>query len=99
MSNKFNPNDFREADISHVDYDTQVIFFNIIKEEVASLNLQEDILPEKVFVQQYAQKILDIIEMAAGSIVPAQDYLCYMYKKGIPGLLPRNLVRALTALI
>lgn len=94
MTKAFNPDDFREADISHVDYDTQVIFFNVIKEEVASLNLQEDILPEKVFIQEYAQKILDIISMAAGSIVPAQDYLCYMYKKGIPGVLGRNLVRA-----
>ena len=94
MGEKFSLEDFKAADISKIDYDTQVIFFNVIKEEVASLNLQEDILPQNVFLQQYAQKILDIIEMAAGSIVPAQDYLCYMYKKGIPGVLSRNLVRA-----
>ncbi len=90
----FKASDFQEADISHVSYDNQVIFFNVIKEEVASLNLQEDILPADVFMQQYAQKILDIIDMAVSSVVPAQDYLCYMYKKGIPGVLKKNLVRA-----
>lgn len=90
----FDPQDFQASDISHVDYDTQVLFFNVIKEEVATLNLQEDQLPERVFADLYEQKLMDIVEMAAGGIVPAQDYLCYTYKKGIPGVLPRNLVRA-----
>jgi len=90
----FDPQDFQASDISHVDYDTQVLFFNVIKEEVATLNLQEDQLPEDVFAEMYEQKIMDIVEMAAGGIVPAQDYLCYTYKKGIPNILPRNLVRA-----
>lgn len=94
MPMDFDPQDFQESDISHVDYDTQVLFFNVIKEEVATLNLQEDQLPEPVFADLYEQKIMDIVEMAAGGIVPAQDYLCYTYKKGIPGVLPRNLVRA-----
>lgn len=90
----FDPQDFQALDIGHVDYDTQVLFFNVIKEEVASLNLQEDHLPEPVFREMYEQKLMDIVEMAAGGIVPAQDYLCYTYKKGIPNVLPRNLVRA-----
>lgn len=94
MSANFDPQDFQSADISNVDYDTQVLFFNVIKEEVATLNLQEEQLPEQVFAELYEHKLMDIVEMAAGGIVPAQDYLCYTYKKGIPGILPRNLVRA-----
>ena len=90
----FNPDDFRALDISHVDYDTQVIFFNAIRDEFTNLNMQEGVLPHKVFVEKYIQKIMDIIEMAAGSIVPAQDYLCYLYKRGVDSILPRYLVRA-----
>ncbi len=94
MSEKFDPQDFQASDISYVNYDTQVLFFNVIKEEVSTLNLQEDQLPEDVFKELYENKLMDIVEMAAGGIVPAQDFLCYTYKKGIPGVLPRNLVRA-----
>ncbi len=90
----FNPDDFRAQDIFHVDYEVQVLFFNIIKEEFATLNEQENVLPANVFLEKYARKIMDIIEMAAGGIVPAQDYLCYIYKKGIDGVMERNLVRA-----
>lgn len=90
----FNPDDFRALDISKVDYDTQVIFFNVIRDEFTNLNMQEGALPHKVFVEKYIQKIVDIIEMAAGSIVPAQDYLCYLYKRGVDGIMPRDLVRA-----
>ena len=90
----FNPDDFQLADISGVDYDVQVIFFNVIKDEFTGLNLQESTLPTDLFMDKYAQKITEVIEMAAGGIVPAQDYLCYLYKKGIDGLMPRNLVRA-----
>ena len=90
----FNPDDFRALDISHVDYDTQVIFFNVIRDEFTNLNMQENTLPHKVFVEKYIQKIMDIIEMAAGGIVPAQDYLCYLYKRGINDIFPRLLVRA-----
>ena len=90
----FNPEDFRALDISKVDYDTQVIFFNAIRDEFTNLNMQEGTLPHKVFIEKYIQKIVDIIEMAAGSIVPAQDFLCYLYKRGIEGIMPRELVRA-----
>ncbi|MBO5102500.1 MAG: hypothetical protein J6C13_00230 [Clostridia bacterium] len=94
-SNKeFNPLDFREADISFVDYETQVLFFNVIKEEFTTLNMQEEILPVNIFAQKYGEKLMQIVEMAAGGIVPAQDYLCYIYKRGIDKILPRNLVRA-----
>lgn len=94
MSENFDPQDFQASDISYVDYDTQVLFFNVIKEEVATLNVQEEQMPEDVFREMYEEKLMDIVEMSAGGIVPAQDFLCYTYKKGIPGILPRNLVRA-----
>ena len=90
----FNPDDFKADDLSKVDYDVQVIFFNAIKDEFTSLNMQENVLPADVFVEKYAEKIMQVIEMAAGGIVPAQDYLCYLYKRGVEGVMPRNLVRA-----
>ncbi len=90
----FKADDFNKEDLFDVSYDNQKVFFNVIKEEFTDLNQQEDALPVDVFVQQYGRKIVDIIEMAAGGIVPAQDYLCYMYKRGIEDLLESNLTRA-----
>ena len=69
-------------------------FFNVIKEEFTELNQKEDELPANVFAQEYAQKIMDIIVMAAGGNVPSQDFLCYLYKRGIDGLMSNNLTRA-----
>ncbi|MBQ7977771.1 MAG: hypothetical protein IJ301_04215 [Clostridia bacterium] len=90
----FDANDFFIADISEVEYENQRVFFNIIREQFTELNQKEDILPQDVFVREYARKIMDVIEMAAGGCVPAQDFLCYIYKRGIDGLMPSNLVRA-----
>lgn len=90
----FDPNDFFIDDLAEVGYNNQRAFFNIIKEQFTELNQQEDALPKDVFARQYARKIMDVVEMAAGGAVPAQDYLCYLYKRGIDGLMPSNLVRA-----
>lgn len=90
----FDPNDFFIADLADVSYNNQRMFFNVIKEEFTELNQQEDALPKDIFMRQYARKIMDIVEMAAGGAVPAQDFLCYLYKRGVDGLLPINLVRA-----
>jgi len=90
----FNPEDFFEADISKVDYENQRKFFNIIRDQFTELNKKEDSLPKNVFREEYLQSISDIIEMAAGGSVPVQDYLCYMYKKGVEGVVPTDLMRA-----
>ena len=90
----FDANKFNAEDISDVNYDNQMIYFNAIREEFTELNQKENILPQEVFIKQYAQKIMDVIEMAAGGIVPAQDYLCYLYKRGIDDMMDMNLVRA-----
>jgi len=92
--NGFNPDDFFEQDISKVDYENQRKFFNIIRDQFTELNKKEDVLPKNVFREEYIQSISDIIEMAAGGIVPVQDYLCYIYKKGVEGVIPTDLTRA-----
>ena len=90
----FNPDDFFEVDISKVDYENQRVFFNIIRDQFNELNKQEDSLPKNVFREEYLNAINDIVEMAAGGVVPAQDYLCYAYKKGVEGVIPADLQRA-----
>lgn len=90
----FDANKFNAEDISDVNYDNQMIYFNAIREEFTELNQKENVLPQEVFIKQYAQKIMDVIEMAAGGIVPAQDFLCYLYKRGIDDMMDMNLVRA-----
>ena len=90
----FSAEKFNAPDISDVNYDNQMIYFNIIRDEFTTLNQQESELPREMFVKSYARKIMDVIEMAAGGIVPAQDFLCYLYKRGIDDLLEANLVRA-----
>ena len=90
----FKAEDFNKADLFEVDYDNQRVFFNVIKDEFTELNQQEDILPVDLFAQKYGRKIMDVIEMAAGGIVPAQDFLCYLYKRGIEDLMEPNLTRA-----
>ncbi len=90
----FDADDFFAVDLSKVHYENQRVFFNIIRDQFNELNKQEDSLPKNVFREQYLQAIMDIVEMAAGGAVPAQDYLCYAYKKGVEGVIPADLTRA-----
>ena len=90
----YNPDDFFLADISGVGYENQRLFFNVIKDQFAELNSQEESLPKSMFRENYQKIVMDIVEMAAGGAVPAQDYLCYIYKKGVEGIIPSDLMRA-----
>lgn len=90
----FSAEKFSAPDISDVSYDNQLAYFNIVRDEFTELNQKQNELPKDVFVRAYGQKIMDVIEMSAGGIVPAQDFLCYLYKRGLEDLMPADLVRA-----
>ncbi len=90
----FSVEKFSATDISDVSYDNQMAYFNVVRDEFTELNQKQNSLPKDVFVRAYGQKIMDIIEMSAGGIVPAQDFLCYLYKRGLEDLMPSDLVRA-----
>ena len=90
----FNPDDFFAPDISKVYYENQRVFFNIVRDQFNEINKQQDDLPKNMFRDQCIEALNDIVEMAAGGAVPAQDFLCYIYKKGIEGVLQSDLQRA-----
>ncbi|MBR4270833.1 MAG: hypothetical protein IKQ31_04100 [Clostridia bacterium] len=90
----YNPDDFFIPDISGVSYETQRLFFNVIRDQFSDINSKEDSLPKNIFRQNYQQILMDVVEMAAGGTVPAQDFLCYTYKKGVEGVVPSDLLRA-----
>ncbi len=90
----YNPDDFFIPDISGIGYETQRLFFNVIRNQFSELNKQEDTLPKSMFRESYQQILMDVVEMAAGGTVPAQDFLCYIYKKGVDGVVPADLMRA-----
>jgi len=85
---------FFKADLSDVDYDDQNDYFNIMKGMFTSLNINKPKMQLEDFVDSYYDLLEMATEMAVCGCVPAMDYLCFIYKKGIDDVMPINLTRA-----
>ena len=57
----YNPDDFFIPDISGVSYETQRLFFNVIRDQFSDINSKEDSLPKNIFRQNYQQILMDVV--------------------------------------
>ena len=85
---------FFKQDLSDVDLEDQNQYFNIMKNMFTQLNINKTKMQIDDFVDDYYELLEMATEMAVCGCVPAMDYLCFIYKKGIDDVLPINLTRA-----
>ena len=85
---------FFKTDIFDVPEEEQNRYFNVLKDLFAKINIQKPNLDLSEYVAAYAQVLEMVTEMAVCGCVPAMDYLCFIYKKGVDDVMPLNLVRA-----
>ncbi|MBR1925675.1 MAG: hypothetical protein IJ837_02345 [Clostridia bacterium] len=85
---------FNFDDYTNVSYEDQTKLFNGIKEMFAELRENSKFMEEQAFNQKYISYFVELLDMAVTGNVTAMDYLCYVYKKGIDGILPSNLTLA-----
>ena len=85
---------FFKADLFDVDADSQNEYFNLLKNLFTSVNIRKPQLSANTFAEEYYEVLETVTEMAVCGCVPAMDYLCFIYKKGVEDVMPVNLVRA-----
>lgn len=85
---------FFKADLSNVDAEDQNEYFNIMKNMFTELNISKPKMQIDDFADEYYELLEMATEMAVCGCVPAMDYLCFIYKKGVDDVLPINLTRA-----
>lgn len=85
---------FNFEDYTKVSYEDQTKLFNGIKSMFVALREKSEYMDEASFEQKYVDYLLELLDMAVTGNVTAMDYLCFLYKKGIDGILPMNLTLA-----
>lgn len=85
---------FFKSDIFDVDEESQNEYFNLLKNLFTSVNIRKPQLGPETFAEEYYDVLETVTEMAVCGCVPAMDYLCFIYKKGVDDVMPVNLVRA-----
>ena len=85
---------FNFEDYSKVSYEDQTKLFNSLKQMFLALREEEQYMDEASFEKKYVDYLLELLNMAVTGNVSAMDYLCFLYKKGIEGVLPMNLTLA-----
>ena len=85
---------FNAPDLKDISYEDQTLYFKSIQALFTDLNLKQARMSIENYRNTYISTIEDIAAMAVVGNVPAMDYLCFLYKRGIDNILPRNLARA-----
>ncbi len=85
---------FFKPDIFNISAEVQNEYFGMLKNLFMSLNVKKPQTPLDNYIDSYYNLLEMITEMAVCGCVPAMDYLCFIYKKGVEDVLPINLVRA-----
>ncbi|MGN1222435.1 MAG: hypothetical protein ACI4TT_04300 [Christensenellales bacterium] len=85
---------FFKEDIFHIDFENQNEYFSLLKGLFTPLNIQKPQMSLERYANAYYDTLEMVTEMAVCGCVPAMDYLCFIYKKGVDDVLPVNLVRA-----
>jgi len=85
---------FNAPDLKDVSYEDQTFYFKAIQQLFTQLNIQQGKMSISSYRQAYLDKVVDMASLAVSGNVPAMDYLCFLYKRGIDDILPRNLARA-----
>lgn len=86
--------DFSFDDYTKVSYEDQTKLFNALKTMFVKLRENSEFMSEQEFQTKYVDYLVELLELAVTGNVTAMDYLCFMYKKGIDGVMPVNLTLA-----
>ncbi len=81
-------------DFTHLSYDAQNEAYAVIKKMFVALRENQHYMDEQSFNEAYANLFFELLNLGVTGNVAAMDYLCYIYKKGIDGMLAPNLTLA-----
>ena len=85
---------FNFDDYSKVSYEDQTKLFNALKTTFVKLREKSEFMEESEFETEYVNYLIELLNLAVTGNVSAMDYLCFMYKKGVDGVMPVNLTLA-----
>ena len=85
---------FFKNDIFDVSQEDQNEYFNMLKNIFTDLNIKKPRMSVDEYASAYYKLLESVTEMAVCGCVPAMDYLCFIYKKGVDDVMPINLTRA-----
>lgn len=85
---------FKFDDFTKLSADIQTELFNSIKNVFVNLRENANYMNLETFEAKYYGAVLEVVSLAVTGNVAAMDYLCYVYKKGMEGVLPMNLTLA-----
>ena len=85
---------FSFDDYTKVSYEDQTKLFNTLKTMFVKLRENGEYMDEREFEAKYADYLIELLELAVTGNVTAMDYLCFIYKKGVDGIMPANLTLA-----
>ena len=81
-------------DLTALSYDDQILLFNAIKNVFALASNEEFISQYDSEDDFFVEKMEEVLTLAVESNVAAQDYLCYLYKRGRQDVFDVDLIRA-----
>ena len=85
---------FFRPDIVDISIEDQNIYFNLMKNMFTDLNVNKPKMSIEEYSRSYYDLLESVTEMAVCGCVPAMDYLCFIYKKGVDDVMSINLTRA-----
>ncbi len=85
---------FDYRDYTKISYDDQSKLFNALKTMFVKLRENSEFISQEEFEATYVNYLVELLDLAVTGNVSAMDYLCFMYKKGIDGVIPMNLTLA-----
>ena len=85
---------FNNDDLLDVSYEEQSDYFKAIQSIFTDINMARMTMSREKYLAEYMSTLEAVAGLAVTGNVPAMDYLCFLYKRGIDGILERNLARA-----
>ena len=94
MSTDENVIKFNNDDLLDVSYDEQADYFKALQSIFTNINLKRMTMSKEKYLAEYVATLEAVAGLAVTGNVPAMDYLCFLYKRGIDDIIDRNLARA-----
>lgn len=94
MDTNEDDNKFNDEDLLDVSYDEQSDYFKALQSIFTDINLKRMTMSRDSYLAEYISTLEAVAGLAVTGNVPAMDYLCFLYKRGIDDIIDRNLARA-----
>ena len=85
---------FNNDDLLDVSYEEQSEYFKALQSIFTDINLKRMTMSKDQYLAEYISTLEAVAGLAVTGNVPAMDYLCFLYKRGIDDIIDRNLARA-----